>query len=786
VRRDVLAFLMGILLLQALPDLPAGAWSLLLLAVIPLVFCLGGMMRLVLIVAAGFLWALWRASSLLEVALPAQWEGRDLTVTGVISGIPQVRERGLSFYFRMEGVEAEDKFHRLPLRVRLNWYGQPPPLRAGERWRLRVRLKQPRGFMNPGGFDYEGWLFHQGIRATGYVRDGPRGSRAGNAAERPHQRLAAAASWHWHGWRQALYEKVRDVLEDHPFKGMVAALALGERQGITTDQWTVLRGTGTTHLMAISGLHVGLVAGLAFWLVRRLWSCSAWLTLRLAAPRAAALGALLAAACYAALAGFAIPTQRALIMVAVAMAAVFSCRRFRPGDILALALAGVLLLDPLAVMAVGFWLSFGAVAVILYAMGGRPAWRRGWHQWGRLHWVAGLGIAPLTLLFFQQQALTAPLANFVAVPWVSLLVVPLVLLGACLLVVVPALGELLLQTGALLLAWLWPLLSWFAALPAGQWFHAPPLWAAGMGVVGLAWLLAPRGLPARWLGLLMLLPLFFHKPARPPEGAVWFTLLDVGQGLAAVVQTRDHVLVYDTGPRYSARFDTGAAVVVPFLRSQGIRRVDRLLLGHGDNDHIGGAASLLRALPVGEVLSSVPGKVETRVLASLEEKGGPVSAAFCRAGHSWQWNEVVFDILHPPADGGLRGNDASCVLKVSAGKWAVLLSGDIERRAEAVLVRRHGDALAAQVLVAPHHGSRTSSGAAFIDAVAPAYVLFPVGYRNRYGLPAREVLTRYRLRGVTTLDSARHGAIRFVLDARQGLSSPLAYRDAARRYWHGR
>ncbi|MFQ5488925.1 MAG: DNA internalization-related competence protein ComEC/Rec2 [Gammaproteobacteria bacterium] len=404
--------------------------------------------------------------------------------------------------------------------------------------------------------------------------------------------------------------------------------------------------------------------------------------------------------------------------------------------------------------------------------GGGGVQGRGW-QWGRLHWVAALGLAPLSLLFFQQQPLLAPLANLLAVPWVSLLVVPLVLAGVSLLVILPPLGGSLLVLAATLLSWLWTVLAWLATLPLGQWFQAPPLWAVLAALPGIGLLLSPRGLPGRWTGVWWLLPLFLVTPARPPEQTLWFTLLDVGQGLAAVARTRDHVLVYDSGPRFSERFDAGAAVIVPFLRQQGIHHVDMLVLGHGDNDHIGGTASLLRGISVGRVISSVPDKVPWR------------QATHCRAGQAWRWNGVVFRMLHPLPDRGFLGNDASCVLQISTARRGILLTGDIEYRAEQALVRRYGEQLRAQVLVVPHHGSRTSSSALFLDAVAPDYALFPVGYRNRYGFPAAAVLERYRSRDIRLLDSARHGAIRFVLDARGGLSVPAAYRVTARRYWHG-
>ncbi len=785
-RQGMFVFLGGILLVQGLPQLPlqetvrwSSAWALILLGIILLLIIrVSPLWRLPLWFAAGSLWALWHAGTGLATALPPALEGRDLRVTGVIEGIPRRSEDGVRFFLRVERFEDAPGFTDLPQRLRLSWYGRRvPALVAGERWRFTVRLKRPRGFMNPGGFDYEGWLFRQGVRATGYVRAG-----AG------HERLAPPPSWPVSSWslrwsldrlRQALYREIDTRLAGWELRGLVAALAMGERQGIQEHHWQVLRGTGTTHLMAISGLHVGMVAGLAFWLVRWGWSRVPALSLYLAAPRAAAVAALLAAGVYAALAGFSVPTQRALIMVGVAMVSWFFQTRWRPGDVLALALWGVLWWDPLSVLSAGLWLSFAAVAGILFAMGGRPAARGAWWRWGRLHWVAALGVAPLSLWFFHQQALAAPLANFLAVPWVGLLVVPCALLGAVLLPLWPAAGEVLLQAAVLCLSGLWPVLEAMAAWPGAQWFHAPPAWGLAVAVVAVLLCLAPRGLPGRWLGVLGLLPLVLPLQPRPAEGELWFTLLDVGQGLAAVAQTREHVLVYDTGPRYSDRFDAGSAVLVPFLRSRGIRRVDLLVLGHGDRDHSGGAATLLAALPVARILASAPARVPPA--AGWE---GPPPAP-CRAGQHWRWNGISFHMLHPQPVSDLRGNDASCVLRIRAGRHAVLLPGDIERRGERALLRHHRAGLASQILVVPHHGSRTSSTPAFVAAVRPDYALFAVGYRNRYRLPAAAVVQRYRAQGSRLLDSARHGAMHFRLGGTGELPAPQLYRSMARRYWHG-
>lgn len=756
------AFLCGVLLFQFLPELPGRVWLLAMLPAAVAVFGLRGRGRAAAALVAGALWALLHAHWVLAHELDPALEGADLVVEGRIASLPEPRERAVRFRFDIEAARHGGEPVASPSRVRLSWYGQAPPLTVGERWRLVVRLKRPSGYRNPGGFDYEAWLFRQGIRATGYVRDGEANRRLGAAA------TAAPVG----RWRQQLSARIGEVLDGDPVRGLAEALAIGERSRIDPGQWAVLNRTGTSHLVAISGLHIGLVAGLMFFLTRWSWSRSVRLSLRLPAQRAAALVAMAGALVYAAMAGFSLPTQRALIMVAVLMAALFWQRRVRPAHGLSLALLAVLLLDPLAVLAPGFWLSFGAVAIILYAMAGRLGRGRWFQQWGRVQWVIAVGLFPLLVWFFQEASLVAPLANLLAVPVVSFAVVPVVLLGAASLFPFPGLGAALLGLAAEILRVLWGALASLAGTPFATWAGGSAVAALPAACLGVLVMLAPRGLPARWLGAVLCLPLLVADAPRPAHGTAWFTLLDVGQGLAAVVRTRGHTLVYDTGPRYGEHFDTGAAVVVPFLRVRGVDRLDRLVISHGDNDHRGGAASVLEAYPAPDVVSADP------------ERLAIGSARPCTAGEQWRWDGVDFAFLHPPADSGWApGNDRSCVLQVRAGGQVLLLTGDIERAAEWRLLRTP-QALPADVLVAPHHGSKTSSGADFIAAVDPSYVLFPVGYRNRWDFPRASVVARYQARGAMLLDTARDGAIGFRLGGAEALAPPSRHRHDHRRYWH--
>jgi len=756
-RAGAVAFLGGILLVQQLSALPSLWWLLLLLPVAVLAWYVPRLLVVVFFIA-GAGWATVRGGIILDDRLLPALESRDLVVAGTVADIPRTADYGMRFEFDIDTASVDGNAVAAPRRVLVTSALRDFTPRAGERWRVRVRLKRPHGFQNPGGYDYEAFLFRNRIGATGYVR-----------ADQPPERLAGDGAWYAvNRVRQALGERIRASLPDNPYSGLIVALANGDGRGVSEAQWDVLRRTGTLHLVAISGLHISLVGGIAFFLVRFLWSLPGVTVLRLPAPHAGAIAAMLAAIAYAALAGFVVPTQRALIMLAVAMTAVLRRRHVVPSHLLAVALLWVLLYDPFAVMAPGFWLSFAAVGVIIYVMqnpGGKIPW---WRKWGYLQWAIAVGMVPAMLWLFQQVSLTAPFANLIAVPVFDLLAVPLTLAGVVALgVSADMLAGFLLQAAAWLLHALWQLLAPLAAVEHGQWIqHRPATWTLVCATVGVAWLLAPRGVPARAVGVVWLLPAVLMRPPAPATGEVWFTLLDVGQGLAAVVHTPSHVLVYDTGARFSTTFDAGAAVVVPYLRARGINRIDTLIISHGDNDHLGGAAAVTRTFPVAQVLTSVPQRFA----------GEP-----CAAGQAWRWDDVEFEIINPPPGAYGKDNDASCVLRVRGHYGTILLPGDIEKRAEHRLVVQEAQRLPADILVAPHHGSKTSSTQAFVEATRPRYVAFPVGYRNRYRHPHPQVVARYTALGSETYESPSTGALEFRLTA-HGIDI-AAYRRTHRRYW---
>ncbi|MCK9282805.1 MAG: DNA internalization-related competence protein ComEC/Rec2 [Rhodocyclaceae bacterium] len=744
------------------------------LAVLSLGARLGRIATLAGAFVLGFAWAGLMAQWRLADMLPEGSEGRDISISGIVAAMPQRFENGWRFEF-----ETEQASLPVPHRLSLAWYQSPllddedvadaaraPALHAGERWRFTVRLKRPHGNLNPHGFDYEGWLFEQGIRATGYVR--PKASYQRLDAFVPSFRSAIERL------RENIRGRFQAMLPDAPYVGILVALAVGDQRAIDPGQWQVFARTGLTHLLSVSGLHITMVAGLAYALVNALWRRSRRLPLRWPAQQAAALGGMLAALAYCLLAGFAVPAQRTLYMLGVVGLALIVRRTLATRRVLAAALGLVLLLDPWAVTAAGFWLSFGAVALLFYIGAGRLGEAHWLHGWGRAQWAMTAGMVPLMLALFQQFSLVSPLANAVAIPLVSFVVTPLTLLAA-----VPGLEFLLLPAHALT-AWMMAGVDWLAVLPWAVWQQqAPPPWALASGLLGSAWLLAPRGFPARWVGAALFLPLLWLPPDRPPHGAARITVLDVGQGLAVHVQTASHDLLFDTGPAFSPDANSGNRIIAPYLRALGVQRLDTLVVSHVDKDHSGGAESILEALPVDELLSSLPG-IPFAAQSPLHRH--------CTDGQAWQWDGVRFSMLHPQTERysnpTRKSNDMSCVLKVETDFGGALIPSDIEAVSETALLARHRRELGADLLLAPHHGSRTSSGEDFIAAVGARQVVFAAGYRNRFGHPKDEVVQRYRASGAALYRSDRDGALRF--DLASGGIQVVAEREATRRYWQGR
>jgi competence protein ComEC len=779
-----LAFLLGACLVQGLAELHTQAW----LVALTLTALAGFIVQrryvrliiLLCLVFAGAFWSSWRADLYLQQRLPEAWAGKDVLVSGQVIGIPTQNKQVQHFVLAVDGFDIDHSLPALshpPQKLRLSWY-YGKTVRAGERWQLRLRLKPPHGFYNPGGFDYERWLYQQGIAATGYVRD------KGN-----NHLLARAPLLSLDRIRQSILIRIDTALADNPQRGVIEALAVGERSAISTDQWRQLLLTGTNHLVAISGLHIGLAAAFAYFFTRRLLArcLPAKVLLRLPAQHMGIIAGLVMAMLYALLAGMSIPTQRALIMLASFAVAALLRRNQWQFDALALASFLIVLWQPASVLAPGFWFSFLAVTVIFYLFGNRDGGASGrkpgrWLRWGGIQLAISLSLLPLSLFMFQRSSLVAPLANLIMVPYVSLLVVPLVLLGVLLMSLWSWASAGLLSLAAGLMQLIWPLLAHLASWHYAAWVRPQPaLWSVLLAMLGIGCLLAPR----RWIpdhalraaSALLLLPMLLLTPRPPAEGDFRLSVLDVGQGLSVVIRTHGHALVYDTGAKFGDRLDAGSAVVVPFLRQLGVHRLDTLVVSHGDNDHIGGATSILQSFPRAKLIG--------RDIEALTA----VSKALCTRGLRWRWDGVDFEFLHPvsgrlEAGEPARRNNHSCVLRVSNMAGAALLTGDIEHSVERELIAEERQKLAAAVLVVAHHGSKTSSTAAFITAVGPQFALISAGYRNRFRLPAAKIVERYRHAGVEPLISGREGTLGLLFSEQHGVKLTRRYRRDQHHYWN--
>ena len=758
-RSGTIAFLLGVCALHGVETLP-GPWTAALLPAALYAAAAGrlgaaGWRPAAGFCAAGFLWALLSAHATLSARLPPALAGEDLVLTGRVASVPAFAPRRTRFDFTVDSGLPQRSG-----RLRLSWYedaraGPPPELATGETWRLVVRLRAPRGLRNPGGFDYETWLFAHGYSGHGYVRSrDPRNRRLAPARPPDPDRI-----------RFSLSRRLRELPGLGPAGALVEALLVGVRDRISESQREVLRRTGTAHLLAISGLHIGLAAGAGFAAGRL---AGPWLFPGAAPVRVGALAGMAVAAGYAALAGFSLPTRRALVMAVVVLGALIARRRLAGSSVFCLGLMAVLVLEPSAVLMPGFWLSFCAVAALLYGMGGRPhphASLLHWRRWALPQLVVTAALAPLIVRWFDEQPLAGPFANAVAIPFVGVFVLPALLAGGLCLSLPGRLADLaggiLVTAAARGLDLLWQVLELLAShgpryvLPVD-----PSLAALVLAMAGAAILLAPPGLPGRWTGALWLAPLLWWAPALPGPGEARAAFLDVGHGLAVVVETRDRVLVYDTGGAHAGD------LVGSYLARRGRRSIDVVVVSHAHSDHRGGYPALVRRFPV------------RRVLANEGVRG----ADRCVAEHSWEWNEVRFEILHPPPSPGWTGNDGSCVLRISASGRAILLTGDIEARAERRLLHGARD-LRADLVSVPHHGSRTSSGAGFLDATGVRHAVFSVRHGNSWNHPAPVVLERYRARGARIHRTDEHGAvIAFIRSS--GAIDVRHWRPG--RFWHAR
>ena len=721
--------------------------------------------------------------------LPAALESVDLLVTGIVSDLPQVGPDGLRFQFDPESATLSGQAVQLPPRLMLGWYAGREEgaiadplllsLRAGQRWRLTLRLRRPHGNLNPHGYDFELHLFERNHGATGYVREGPKGA----------VKLAEDAGFPLARLRQSVRDSIQRHVDDRRAAGVLAALVIGDQAAIDRGDWRLFRDTGIAHLVAISGLHITMFSWLAAGLIGAAWRRSARAPLWLAAHHAARWGGLAAAAAYAVFSGWGVPSQRTLAMLSLIVLLHSTGRRWPWPLVLLAAAVLVTVLDPWAMLQPGFWLSFVAVGLLLAAEAARatPAaptaavgrWKSVWRRGGsslaqmlRSQCGVSIGLAPLSMIFFQQVSLVGLLANLVAIPLVTLVITPLALLGIGL--------PWLWQPAVWLLQSMSAVLTRLASWPLAVWtVPAAPVWAQLAAMLGGLLAVLPIPWRLRLLVVPLALPLLLPARTWPLDGRFEVTAVDVGQGTSVLIRTRAHLLMYDTGPRYSRDSDAGERVLLPLLRGRGEDQVDMMILSHRDGDHVGGAAAVIRGFPVDELLSSLEAGHPLRYATPASRR--------CVAGQRWVWDGVQFEIMHPLGSdypGSGKPNAISCVLRVAGtapGSGSLLVTGDVERLQELALVSREGERLRSTVIIVPHHGSRTSSTAQLLDAVQPRVAVFQAGYRNRFGHPVADVVERYRARGAIVIESTRCGAWTWRGDST--VSDAACERELRRRHW---
>lgn len=711
--------------------------------------------------------AVWQAGQALAPGL----QGQDIELTGTVASLPRRGEQGWAFDFEVQSASSHGRDVTVPQRVRLSWRTvddepEATKVRPGQRWRWTVRLRRPHGLFNPHGFDAELWMWEQGLGATGYVKAGRKAA--------PPQLLEQTWAYPMEQARQRARDALLARVDDERAAGVMVALLAGDQASITQEDWNTFRLTGVAHLVSVSGTHVTMFATLAVWLVGGLWRVLAGvrpaLLWRVPVPVAAGAGGVALAALYALFAGWGVPAQRTVLMLATVVALRLSARRWPWPMVWLLAMNVVVCLDPWALLQPGFWLSFVAVGVLFASawsvMEGAGGWRTRLWELLRTQAVVTVALTPLTLLLFGQVSLVGLLANLAAIPWVTLLVTPLAMLGV-------------------LLPWLWTLGAWtvqamlhvleaMAAWPGAAMERAAlPQILALLAVAGgvLLVLRLPWGWRA-W-GALLAWPALVYQPPRPPQGGYEALAADVGQGSAIIVRTATHTLLFDTGPPMGAQADTAQRVLLPWLRALG-DRPDMVVVSHDDIDHSGGLPTLATAYP----------KAEFRTSFDTGERT-PIPAVPCVAGERWVWDGVPFEFLHPQAGDealGWSDNALSCVLLVGEGDTATLLTGDIPMAQETRLALQRPD-LRAAWLVAAHHGSKTSSGPVWLNTVQPRWAVVQAGYRNRYGHPAPVVVRRFEARGIEWVNTADCGAATWRSWAP---AKPTCYREAAGRYWNDR
>jgi len=765
-----------------------------------------------LLFTLGFAWNARYADNRLENILPIELEGKEFSLEGRVAALPQSNSSGAKFAFEVDrAIAGKEIIQHFPKRIYLSW--QPawrnpqeiPEVIPGQRWKLKTKLKRPYGSLNPYTFDFERWSFHQDFGASGSVRSGELLMNR-DIAWLDFELRMELARWH-------LRKKIQSMLPgDARYVGVLIALVMGDQNAINHDDWQVFNATGIGHLISISGLHVTMLAGVGASLATFIWRRRTW---PLIAPvsKVAAVSGFATAFIYAWLAGFQIPAQRTMYMVGVVAFALWTGRNPRSFDIWWWALAFVLLIDPMAPYTPGFWLSFGAVAAILYAMGdsqgllGIPTGKELEVHWMqrvfqalreacRVQAVVTLALLPFTLFWFYQVSIVSPIANAFAIPLVSYIVTPLAIAGALLpefispYLLLPAHGsmEYLANTLEWMAGWSWSVV----------WSRQPEWWMLLLSGCGIIYAIRPGDIGETWKGRLLAItlsaPLFFWPSqfnAHLNQGEFRAIVLDIGQGTAVLIETANRRLLYDTGPIQGKKDDAGQRVILPYLRGRGISQIDRMVISHSDSDHIGGAASLLKQIQFGSMMGSLPSA--NPLLQNLQARKIP--ALPCRFGQRWEWDGVEFVIWHPHEETVFaeqypgKPNEMSCVLEVRNQQSSLWLTGDVERQGEAEITERLDKKMLQEIgdreliFMAPHHGSKTSSSLALLKRLEPNQAFAQNGYRNRYGHPHPDVIARYLGLGIPFYQTPQTGAQTWLFKSNEK-SKMRFLRDEARRLWH--
>jgi len=691
--------------------------------------------------------------------LTSDLSGEILNIDGVIIQVTHQNYNYSQFIFERSKQSADIWADKLPKIVQLSWYKTPQKLHSGQTCKLMVKLKKSRGFSNPGSRDYEKSMFLKGIGARGYVK-------AGECSHKTTKKLSVFSL------RERWQEEFLLTTSKYKNSALMQAFTFAYRENIHAHQWDVLRKTGTAHLLAISGLHLSSVAFVIFFIVKRLCCVSSTLCNAVPAHSIAAYAAIIATSFYAYLAGFTLPTQRALVMVSIILFAILLRKPVFNLSIYATALLLVLILNPVSVLSAGFWMSFLAVLFIFIAIKASQTYTK----FVRVIYVQvylAAALFPITLLYFSEASIISPVVNLFAIPYVSFLVLPLLLLSQCFFLVGLNDIDWLLSLINFLLDWLWIGLDMAANFQYASWKFVPTLLGVICFEVGLFLSVQAKGLAVKHLAWILLAALFFLKDPGLKSEQLRMTVLDVGQGLAVVIETANHTLVYDAGMQTPSGFNTGKAVVKPYLQWRGIQNVDLAIVSHNDNDHAGGMHWLIDNMDVHQLM-----------ISNEPELYSGTNITVCREGHHWSWDRVHFRVLHPPNMWQSNDNNRSCVLQISHPAGTILFTGDIEMLAEESLIERYGDKLASDLITAPHHGSRSSSSYRFVARVHPQTVVFSAGYMNRYGFPHATIKQRYAEFGVQMVDTIRQGAISFLLDPEKGIQMDSGHRLKNKRYWH--